>query len=88
MHLRQHWLYFWKTYSYIGDYITDIRCEQKKLIVYVSPEQLSDYGFVIEHDIILLPCIHEPHRDSFHHPFNSDSSNLQADSKNLFIDQE
>jgi len=88
MHLRQQCLYCSKTYSYIGAYITHLRCDHKERIVYISAEELPDDGFAIEHDSILLPFVHEPHHDSFLHPSDDDSSDTGADSENACIDPE
>jgi len=58
MACRQQCLYCWKTYSYIGAYITHLRRDHDERIVYVSVEQLPDDGSVMKEDIILLPFIH------------------------------
>jgi len=68
MNLQQQCLDCSKMYSYIDAYITHLHCNHKEMIVYVSAEQLPDDGFAIEHDCILLPFAHEPHRDPFLHP--------------------
>jgi len=75
-------------YSYIGAYITHLHRDHKEGIVYASAEQLPDDGFAIQHDSILLLCVHEPPRDPFLHPSHNDSSDTEADSENAFIDPE
>ena len=49
---------------------------------------VPDDGFAIEYDSILLPFVHEPHRDPFLHPSDDDSSDTEADSENACIDPE
>jgi len=88
MDLRQNCLYCSKRYACIGAYITHLRHDRQERIVYISAEQLPDDGFVIEHDSILLPFIHEPHRDPFLHPSDNDSSYTKAYSENACIDPE
>jgi hypothetical protein len=88
MNPRQQCLYCSKTYSYIGAYITHLRCDHQERILYVSAEQLPDDGFAIKHDRILLPFVHEPHYNPFLHPSDNDSSVSEADSENACIDPE
>jgi hypothetical protein len=88
MHIRQKYLYCWKTYSYISAYITHLRRNQKERIVYVSAKQLPDDDFAIEQDSIIFPFIYEPHRDTFLYPSEDDSSYTEADSETASIDQE
>jgi hypothetical protein len=80
MDLRQQCLYCWKTYSYIGTYITHLRRDRKETVVFVSAEHLPDGGFPIEHDSILLPFVHDSHHDPFLYPSDDDSSDIEADS--------
>jgi len=75
-------------YSYLSSYITHLRRAHKAWTVYASAEQLPDDGFVIEHDSILLPFIHEPHCDPFHHPSDEDACYTDAESENSWIDPE
>jgi hypothetical protein len=49
---------------------------------------VPDNGFAIEHDSILLPFVHEPHRDPFLYPSHDDSSNTEDDGENACIDPE
>jgi hypothetical protein len=88
MERHQQCLYCSKTYTYTGAYITHLSRNHKESIVYVSAEQLPDDGFAIEYDRILLPFIHEPHRDPFLHPSADDSSDTKADRENACIDPE
>jgi hypothetical protein len=88
MNIRQQCLYCLKTYFYIGDYITHLRGDHKGRIVYISAEQVPDNGFAIGHDSILLPFVHEPHRDPFLYPSHDDSSNTEDDGENACIDPE
>jgi len=85
---RQQCLYCSKTYTYIGAYITHLRCDHKARRVYVSSEQLPDDGFAIEQDSFLFPFFHEPHPKPFLHPSDNDSSDSEADSENACIDPE
>jgi len=75
-------------YSDIGTFITHLHCDQRETIVYVSAKQLPDDGLVIEHNRILLPLLHELHRDPLLHPFDDDSSDTEANSHNACIDPE
>jgi hypothetical protein len=86
MDLCQQCLYCSKTYSYIGAYITHLRCDHKARIAYVSAEQLPGDGFAIEQDSIVLPFVHEPHNDPSLHPSDDDSSDTEADIENVCID--
>jgi len=88
MDLRHQCLYRSKTYSYIGSYITHLCRDHKEGIVYILAEQLPVHGFGIEHDSILLPFIHEQHRDPSLHPSDDNSSNTEAESENACIDRE
>jgi len=88
MVIRQLCLYCSKTYSYIGAFISHLRRNHKERIVYVSAEQLPDDGFVIKHDSILLPFVHEPHHDPRLHRSDIHSSDAEADSENACIDPE
>jgi len=58
------------------------------MIVFVSAEQLPDYGFAIEHNRIILPFVHEPHQDPSLHLSDDDSSDSEADCQNASIDPE
>jgi hypothetical protein len=88
MDLCQQCLYYLKTYSYICAYITQLRCDHKDRIVYISAEQLPDNDFVIVHDSFLLPFVHELYRQTFLHPSDAQSSYTEANSENECIDPE
>jgi len=77
-----------KTYSFVGAYMTHLCRDHKEGILYISTEQLSDDGFAIEHELILLPSIHAPHHHPFLHPSNDDSSNTEVDSNIACINPE
>jgi len=77
-----------KTYSYIGAYITHLCRDNKERTVYISAEQLRDDGFVIEHESILLPFLHEPRHDPVSHSSDDDSRDSEAHSENAYIDPE
>jgi hypothetical protein len=86
VHLQ--YLCYLKTFSYIGAYITHLHRDHKDRTVYVSAEQLPDDGVAIEHETILLPFVHEPHRDPFLYPSDDVSSDTEADSEKACIDSE
>jgi len=88
MDLCQQCLYCSKTYFYIGSYITHIRRDCKDRRVYLLAEQLPVDGFVIEHNSILLPFVHEPHCDPCLYPFDDDSSDAEAHSENAYNNPE
>jgi hypothetical protein len=88
MDLHQQCLYCSKTCSFIGAYITHLRPDHNERIVYASAERLPDDGFVIKHDSILLPFVHEPHYGLFLHPSDHYSSDTEADSEMGCIDSE
>ena len=75
-------------YSYIGACITHLDCDIKDRILYISAKQLPDDGFVIEHDCILLPFVHELHCHPVLHPSNNDSGDTVAHGKHLHVDWE
>jgi len=75
-------------YSYVGPYITHLRCDHNEMIVYVSAGQLPDERCAIEYDSVRLIFVHEPHRDRILHPSDDDSSDPEADRENACIDPE
>jgi len=88
MDSRQQCLYGSVMYSYIGAYITHLRCNHEEATLAVSAEQLPDNGSAIEHDSILLPFVDELHHDPVHHPSDNVSSHTEADSENASVDPE
>jgi len=88
MDIGKQCLYCSKMSSSIGAYITYLHRDHEQRIVYVSAKQQADDGFVIDHNCILLPFVHEPHRDPFLHLSDYDSSDTEAKSENVCIDPE
>jgi len=88
MDLRRQCLYYSKTYSYIGAYISHLCHDHTERIVSVSGESLPDDGFAIEEDSILLSFVHETHRNPVLHPSDEDSSDTEANDENVWIDPE
>jgi len=86
MDLHQQCLYCSNASSYVSTFLTHLHQAHKDRIVYVSAEQLPDVGFVIKHHRILLPFVHEPHRDPFLHPSDDDSSDTEAGSQDGCVD--
>jgi len=75
-------------YSHVGAYISYLCCNHKDRIVYLSVEKQPGDGFAIEHDCIQLPFVHELHCYADLHLSEDDSSNTDADTKNVCIDPE
>jgi len=86
MDVCQQRLYCSKTYSYIGADITHLCGNHSESIIYISAKQLPDDGFMIEHDRLQLPFLHESHCDSFLHPSDDGSSNTEANTNDAYID--
>jgi hypothetical protein len=72
----------------IGTYITHIHPDLKETKVHISPEQLREDGFAIEHESNLPPLVHELQHSHFLHPSDDDSSDTEANSENASIDPE
>ena len=75
-------------YLYIGGYIIYLCHNHKERIVYISGKQLPDDGFPNQYNSILLPFVHDPHRNHFLYPSSDDSSDTKGGGENLYIDPE
>jgi len=75
-------------YTYIGTYLTDLSRNHKEMIAYVSGDQLPHDGFAIQCNSILLPFVHELHRNAFLHLSDNYLSDTETDIENAYIDPE
>jgi len=88
MDIHPRGLHCSKTDFYIGVCITHLRRDRTWEIVLVPSDPLADNGFVMEHNSILLPFIHEMYPDPFSHPFDNLFRAITTDSDNSYIDPE
>jgi len=80
MDIRRECFHCWKTYFFIGAYITPLHRHHKESIIDISAKQPPVDGFLNKHDGILLQFVHELHCDPFLHPSNHASSDKEVDS--------